>query len=76
MKASTQEWLDFAKADLHNCERILDDEFLTSIVAFHSQQAVEKCFKAMIEEKNLAVPHIHSLIRLYEDNRKFFKCSY
>ena len=52
MKASTQEWLDFAKADLLNCERILDDEFLTSIVAFHSQQAIEKCFKAIIEELN------------------------
>ncbi|GAB1451218.1 hypothetical protein MASR2M47_12740 [Draconibacterium sp.] len=54
-----------AKADLLNCERILDDEFLTSIVAFHSQQAVEKYFKALIEEKNLIVPRIHSLIRLY-----------
>ncbi len=65
MKASTQQWLELAKADLLNCERILDDEFLTSIVAFHSQQAVEKCFKALIEEKNLTVPRIHSLIRLY-----------
>jgi HEPN domain-containing protein len=50
MKISTQQWLDYAKADLINCERILDDEFLTAIVAFHSQQAVEKCFKALIEE--------------------------
>jgi len=41
MKASTQQWLDFAKADLLNCDRILDDEFLSAIVAFHSQQAVE-----------------------------------
>ena len=65
MKTSTQQWLDFAKADLLNCERILDDDFLTAIVAFHSQQAVEKCFKAFIEEKNLTIPRIHSLVRLY-----------
>jgi len=50
MKISTQQWLEFAKADLVNCERIFDDEFLTSIVAYQSQQAVEKCFKALIEE--------------------------
>ena len=65
MKASTQQWLEYAKADLINCERILDDEFLTAIVAFHSQQAVEKSFKALIEEKDLTIPRIHSLIRLY-----------
>jgi len=34
MKASTRQWLDFAKADLLNCERILDDDFLTTIVPF------------------------------------------
>lgn len=49
-----------------NCERILADEFLTAIVAFHSQQAVEKCFKALIEEKDINIPRIHSLIRLYQ----------
>ena len=65
MKASTRQWLDFAKADLLNCKRILDDDFLTAIVAFHSQQAVEKCFKALIEEKDLTIPRIHSLVRLY-----------
>jgi len=65
MKASTQEWLNFAKADLRNCERIMDDDFLSHIVVFHSQQAVEKCFKAFIEEKGLNVPRVHSLIKLY-----------
>src|ERR1035437_2782588 len=65
MKTSTQQWLDFAKADLLNCERIIDDDLLTAIVAFHSQQAVEKCFKALIEEKNLTIPRIHNLVRLY-----------
>ena len=66
MKASTRQWLDFAKADLLNCKLILEDDFLTTIVAFHSQQTVEKCFKALIVEKDLALPRIHSLIRLYQ----------
>ena len=65
MKTSTKQWLEFAKADLLNCNRILDDDFLTAIVAFHSQQAVEKCFKALITEKNLVIPRIHSLVRLH-----------
>ncbi|HLN72746.1 MAG TPA: HEPN domain-containing protein [Prolixibacteraceae bacterium] len=66
MKPSTQQWLEFAKADLINCERILEDEFLTTILAFHSQQVVEKCFKALINEKNIDIPRIHSLVRLYQ----------
>lgn len=73
MKASTRQWLDSARADLLNCNRILNDEFLTAIVAFHSQQAVEKCFKALIEEKNLTIPRIHSLIRLYSVIESFLK---
>lgn len=28
MKVCSQEWLDFAKADLISCERMLNDEFL------------------------------------------------
>lgn len=73
MKQSTQQWLDFAKADLINCERILEDEFLSAIVAFHSQQVVEKCFKALIEEKNIDIPRIHNLVRLYQVVEVFLK---
>ena len=65
MKTTTQEWLNFAKADIMNCEKILDEEFLTNIIAFHSQQAIEKSFKAIIEEKGLIIPRVHSLQRLH-----------
>ena len=65
MKEITRQWLDFAETDLLTCEKLLNDKFLTNIVAYHSQQVVEKCFKAIIEEKNLILPHIHSLVRLY-----------
>lgn len=73
MKPSTQQWLEFAKADLINCQRILEDEFLTTILAFHSQQVVEKCFKALINEKNIDIPRIHSLVRLYQLVEGFLK---
>ena len=65
MKTTTQQWLDFAKTDLRSCENNLHDEFVTNIVAFHSQQAVEKAFKALLEEKEIAVPRVHNLINLY-----------
>jgi HEPN domain-containing protein len=48
MKDITRHWLDFAHADLKNCGKILDDPTLTHIVAFHSLQAVEKSFKALL----------------------------
>jgi HEPN domain-containing protein len=66
MRATTRDWLTFAQKDLVNCERILDDEFLTNIVAFHAQQAVEKGFKAIIEEFELGFIRTHDLIRLSE----------
>ena len=37
MKDTTQQWLNFAETDLRTCEKLLEDDFLTNIVAFHSQ---------------------------------------
>ena len=37
MKDTTQQWLNFVEADLRTCEKLLEDDFLTNIVAFHSQ---------------------------------------
>ena len=65
MKEITKQWLDFAKADLLNCELIINQEFLTNIVAFHSQQATEKCFKAIIEEEGVKTERIHNLYNLF-----------
>ncbi len=65
MRDITQQWLNYAETDLKTCEEILSNDFLTNVVAFHSQQVVEKCFKAIIEENNLQLPRIHSLSRLY-----------
>jgi HEPN domain-containing protein len=76
MKATTKEWLEFAKADLRSCEILLKDEFLTSIIAFHSQQAVEKAFKALIEEKGLTIPRVHSLQKLYDIIEQFIETKF
>lgn len=64
MRAITQKWLDFANKDLETCKVTLQNENLTNIVAFHAQQAVEKCFKAIIEEAEQNLPRIHDLTRL------------
>ena len=42
MKDTTPQWLSFAETDLRTCEKLLDDDFLTNIVAFHSQQVIAK----------------------------------
>ena len=34
MKETTKEWLDFAGKDMTACERLVDDQSLTTIVLF------------------------------------------
>jgi HEPN domain-containing protein len=64
MKAITQQWLDYAKADLMNCEQIFDNAFLSNIISYHSQQTIEKCFKAIVEQNGLKFERIHNLFKL------------
>jgi len=68
MKAITQQWLEYAAADLKSCENNITDDFLTNIVAFHSQQTIEKCFKAVLEENNLKLERVHNLFKLHSKN--------
>ena len=56
-----REWLKAAYSDLRNIEHILSDSFLTHIVAFHSQQAIEKSFKAIMEDGSISIPKVHKL---------------
>jgi len=64
MKPITKEWLDRAKEDLDASLAIIPNEQLTNIVAFHSQQAVEKSLKGIIEEFEIGFEKIHNLERL------------
>ncbi len=65
MRKATIQWLRSAEMDLDNIARIIDLEHLTPIAAFHAQQCVEKCFKAVLEEHSKKVPKDHSTLRLY-----------
>ncbi len=61
MRDITKSWVEFAKRDLKAAEELLNDEFLANVVLFHSQQAVEKLTKALLEELLLGIPRVHSI---------------
>ena len=65
MKKATAEWLKSAEMDLETLTQISHKEHLTPVAAFHAQQSVEKCFKAVLEENSKKVPKEHSTLRLY-----------
>lgn len=64
MTGIARQWLAKAREDLATVEKLLDDVGLTNIAAFHAQQCIEKCFKALIENDEKAVPRVHDLVRL------------
>jgi HEPN domain-containing protein len=66
MKFLAQEWLRSAKDDIIALNELIDNPDITNIVAFHCEQCVQKCFKAIIEQYALKTPRIHSLITLHE----------
>lgn len=61
MKEKTKAWLDFAARDIEAARKLADDEYLANVVLFHSQQCVEKCLKAVLEENDQNVPKIHGV---------------
>ncbi|WP_457743700.1 HEPN domain-containing protein [Sulfurimonas sp.] len=67
MRSFTEEWLKAANDDLMTIEKIKDDLHLSHIVAFHAQQAIEKSFKAFLEESELEIVKTHKLQKLYDN---------
>jgi len=65
MKRASGQWLESAEMDLGSIDQILQREDLTPVAGFHSQQCVEKCFKAVLEEYTQKVPREHSTLKLY-----------
>jgi HEPN domain-containing protein len=65
MKEKTKSWMEYAFKDLSAAQELLNRDDLFNIVVFHSQQAIEKLFKAVLEENDLPVPKIHSVLKLY-----------
>jgi HEPN domain-containing protein len=66
MKPVTRAWLVKAGEDLDAIRTLRGNPQLTGVVAFHAQQCVEKCMKAVAEERTGAVPRVHDLRRLWE----------
>ena len=58
-------WLSYADKDLLEIEKILDDENLTNIIAFHSQQCIEKAFKSVLILYTGKISRIYNLLKLY-----------
>ena len=76
MKKLAEEWSKYAYKDLSTIEKILEDENLTNITAFHAQQCIEKSFKALILLKTTEIPKIHNLLKLYGTVRNYIKLSF
>lgn len=66
MRTATEEWLVSARDDLETIAEIVDNPQLTHVVAFHAQQCIEKGCKAILEEREEDIPHIHNLVTLHE----------
>jgi len=66
MKGNTKGWIFFAENDMNLADYSMSDARLTGQVAFHSQQAIEKYFKAYLVENEIPFPKIHDLVKLYE----------
>jgi len=66
MKRVTEAWLIKAAEDLDAIRSLRGNPQLTGVVAFHAQQCVEKCLKAVAEERAGNVPRVHDLRRLWE----------
>jgi len=65
MKKTTNDWLVSADSDLLLIQKIIKHDNLTHLSAFHAQQAIEKSFKAIIEEFDMGLKKTHSLEMLY-----------
>lgn len=64
MKQTTKDWLTAAEDDLLAAKKLTGEDRLTNVVAFHCQQCLEKCFKAVIEEQGKPSIKSHDLLRL------------
>jgi HEPN domain-containing protein len=73
MKKQAKDWLEAANDDLKVIEKIINDSSLTNMIAYHSQQAVEKSLKSVLEEYESKVPRIHNIIKLIELTEKYIK---
>jgi HEPN domain-containing protein len=65
MKNEVKDWYHFADKDIIGAEDLITDPDVTTLVAFHCQQAVEKYIKAYLIEHDVPLVKIHDLVKLY-----------
>jgi HEPN domain-containing protein len=70
------EWVKAAYDDILTIEQIIEFKHLTHIVAFHSQQAIEKVFKALFEYNQMPFQKTHNLEKLYKQIEHIIKVDY
>jgi len=70
------EWLKASYSDLAVVEEIIDNSFLTHMVAFHCHQCVEKSLKALLEFYNSDVPKKHDLLLLQNLTSQYVTSEY
>jgi len=73
MKKQAESWLQAAHDDLLVIQEIIENNKLTHMVAFHSQQVIEKSFKAILELNNEKIPKTHNLILLKDRIEKYIQ---
>jgi HEPN domain-containing protein len=66
MNPLTSEWIDKAEGDFATAQRELAARKSPNYdaVCFHSQQCAEKYMKAALQERDISIPRIHSLLEL------------
>jgi HEPN domain-containing protein len=60
-----KEWIKAAYSDIVVLDKIVNDEFITHMTAFHSQQTIEKSLKALLISNGISFKKIHSLNKLF-----------
>jgi len=73
MKKQAESWLEAARSDLIVIEEIVDIEEVAHMVAFHSQQAIEKSYKAALEEYDQLIPKTNNTITLSKKVEKIIE---
>ena len=56
MNDTTKAWILLADKDVKAAEKLLEEAYLYNLVLFHSQQAIEKVLKSVLEENAIAIP--------------------
>ena len=67
------EWLKSSYSDILVLEKIVNDDFITHMTSFHSQQSVEKSLKALLEYHSQPVPKKHDLLMLKDKVDKYIQ---